>query len=211
MNNREIDQSSVEQKLNVIANRGHLFIVSAPSGTGKTTLRNAVQRQFQDLLYSVSYTTRKPRKGEKNGVDYYFISKDDFIERIKRNKWAEWAEVHGNLYGTSDEFLANSLSSGKDIFLDIDVQGTFQILERYPESITIFIMPPSLDVLRARLESRGTDSKDVIEKRLADAEKEMAQKDIYRYIVVNDKLSSSISELVSIIDSYRSSRNSSNG
>lgn len=208
MNNREIDQSSEKQGLNVIDNRGHLFIISAPSGTGKTTLRNAVQHQFQDLLYSVSYTTRKPRRGEKDGDDYYFITRDDFLERVKKNKWAEWAEVHGNLYGTSAEFLEKNLSSGKDILIDIDVQGTFQILERYPDSVTIFIMPPSLDSLRTRLQSRGTDSKDVMAKRLADAEKEMEKRGIYRHIIVNDKLSSAVSELVSIISKYRSGNNS---
>ncbi len=208
MNNREIDQSSEKQGLNVIDNRGQLFIISAPSGTGKTTLRNAVQHQFQDLLYSVSYTTRKPRRGEKDGDDYYFITRDDFLERVKQNKWAEWAEVHGNLYGTSAEFLEKNLSSGKDILIDIDVQGTFQVLERYPDSITIFIMPPSLDSLRTRLQSRGTDSKDVMAKRLADAEKEMEKRGIYRHIIVNDKLSSAVSELVSIISKYRSDNNS---
>lgn len=190
-------------------NRGYLFIISAPSGTGKTTLRNALQHQFQDLLYSVSYTTRKPRRGEKDGVDYYFISKDDFLESVQKNKWAEWAEVHGNFYATSAETIEIGLSSGKDILLDIDVQGTLQVLKRYPDSITIFIMPPSLDALRDRLQSRGTDSKDVIVKRLADAEKEMEKRNIYRHIVVNDKLSSAVSELVSIIDSYRSGRISS--
>lgn len=208
MNNREIDQSSAKQGLNVIDNRGQLFIISAPSGTGKTTLRNAVQHQFQDLLYSVSYTTRKPRRGEKDGDDYYFITRDDFLERVKKNKWAEWAEVHGNLYGTSAEFLEKNLSFGKDILIDIDVQGTFQILERYPDSVTIFIMPPSLDTLRTRLQSRGTDSKDVMAKRLADAEKEMEKRGIYRHIIVNDKLSSAVSELVSIISKYRSDNNS---
>jgi guanylate kinase len=208
MNNREIDQSSEKQGLNVIDNRGQLFIISAPSGAGKTTLRNAVQHQLQDLLYSVSYTTRKPRRGEKDGDDYYFITRDDFLERVKQNKWAEWAEVHGNLYGTSAEFLEKNLSSGKDILIDIDVQGTFQILERYPDSVTIFIMPPSLDTLRTRLQSRGTDSKDVMAKRLADAEKEMEKRGIYRHIIVNDKLSSAVFELVSIISKYRSGNNS---
>jgi len=208
MNSREIEQSSAKQGLNVIDNRGHLFIISAPSGTGKTTLRNAVQHQFQDLLYSVSYTTRKPRRGEKDGDDYYFITRNDFLKRVKKNKWAEWAKVHGNLYGTSAEFIEKNISSGKDILIDIDVQGTFQILERYPDSITIFIMPPSLDSLHTRLQSRGTDSKDVMAKRLADAEKEMEKRGIYRHIIVNDKLSSAVYELVSIISKYRSDNNS---
>ncbi|OEU67882.1 MAG: guanylate kinase [Desulfobacterales bacterium PC51MH44] len=186
-----------------ICNRGRLFIISAPSGTGKTTLTRAVLDRFPDMLYSVSYTTRESRNGEQGGIDYYFIQKDDFEKRIDDDKWAEWAEVHGNYYGTSAEFLNNGLAAGRDILLDLDVQGTIQILERYPDSITIFIMPPSMETLRNRLESRGTDLKAVIARRLLDAEKEMAKKDLYRYVIVNDQLSVAIEKLVSIIEKYR--------
>jgi guanylate kinase len=183
--------------------RSHLFIISAPSGAGKTTLSRAVLGRFHDMLYSVSYTTRRPREGEEDGVDYHFISKDEFQKGIDSDKWAEWAEVHGNYYGTSAEFIGKGLASGHDIILDIDVQGTVEILKQYPDSVTIFIMPPSLDALRSRLESRGTDSKAVVAKRLENAKKEMAKKNLYQYIIVNDLLSVAIESLISIIAKYR--------
>ena len=131
--------------------RGRLFIISAPSGSGKTTLCSAVLNRFQDMLYSVSYTTRKPRNGEQSGIDYHFIAKKDFKDKIKTGKWAEWAKVHGNYYGTSAELLDKGLDSGRDIILDIDVQGTIRLLERYPESVTIFVMPPSIEELKRLL------------------------------------------------------------
>ncbi|MGB2927281.1 MAG: guanylate kinase [Desulfobacterales bacterium] len=201
MNEQEIRPSgSIYKETN--SEQGHLFIISAPSGGGKTTLSKAVVNRFKDILYSVSYTTRSPRNSEQDGVDYYFIQKKDFEERIESGYWAEWAEVHGNYYGTSAEFLEKGLASGRDMLLDIDVQGTFQILGNYPDSITIFIMPPSLETLRKRLEMRGTESRTTIKRRLLTAEKEMAQKDLYRYIIVNDQLSVSIEKLVAIIEKY---------
>ena len=183
---------------------GHLFIVSAPSGAGKSTLCRTMLDQFADLLYSISYTTRSPRPGEQNGVDYYFIPKDMFEKGIERHQWAEWAEVHGNYYGTSADFLDKKLSAGHDILLDIDVQGARQILKRYLDGITIFIMPPSLAVLKQRLEDRGTDSPAVIAVRLDNAQKEMAQKNIYRHIIINDRLSDATAEMTAIFENYRS-------
>jgi guanylate kinase len=183
--------------------KGRLFILSAPSGAGKTTLCRALLEHFRDMFYSVSYTTRDPRKGETKGVDYHFITKDDFKEKIKENKWAEWAEVHGNYYGTSAVFLDKAVASGKDVLLDIDVEGTMQIVRRYPDAVTIFIMPPSLDALRSRMESRGTDSEEVIARRMANAEKEISQKDIYRHVIVNENLTKALAELVSIVEKYR--------
>jgi guanylate kinase len=183
---------------------GHLFIISAPSGAGKSTLCRAMRDHFSDLLYSISYTTRPPRKSEQNGVDYYFIPKDEFEKGISQHQWAEWAEVHGNYYGTSAKFLDNGLSAKRDILLDIDVQGTRQILARYPEGITIFILPPSLEILKQRLEARGTDSPEVIAVRLDNARKEMAQKNMYRHIVTNDRLPDVTAEMVAIFESYRS-------
>jgi guanylate kinase len=183
---------------------GHLFIISAPSGAGKSTLCHAMLDHFSDLLYSISHTTRPPRKGEQNGVDYYFIPKDEFEKGISHHQWAEWAEVHGNYYGTSAKFLDNGLSAKRDILLDIDVQGTRQILERYPDGITIFVLPPSLEVLKQRLEARGTDSPEVVAVRLDNARKEMAQKNMYRHIVTNDRLPDATAEMVTIFESYRS-------
>jgi guanylate kinase len=182
---------------------GHLFIVSAPSGAGKTTLCRAALGHFKDMLYSVSYTTRAPRKGEQDGVDYHFISKEAFKADIKTGRWSEWAEVHGNYYGTSAEFIEKGLSSGRDILLDIDVQGTMQILERYPDSVTIFVLPPSMDILRQRLEMRATESEMALKRRLENANKEMAHQNLYRHLIVNDQLSSAIEELISIVQRYR--------
>ena len=184
-------------------NRGHLFIISAPSGAGKTTLAKSILERYADILYSVSYTTRKPRAVEQDGVDYNFISKQDFEKGIREGRWAEWAQVYGYYYGTSDKFIDGGLSSGHDILLDIDVQGTIQILKKYPDSVTIFILPPSMKILKKRLEIRATDSPQVIEKRLVYARKEIAQKDLYRHIVVNDNLSRAIEELSSIFKRYR--------
>ncbi len=182
---------------------GHLFIISAPSGAGKTTLSRAILKHFTDMVYSVSYTTRSPRKGEQDGVDYYFISKEAFKKNMEMGRWSEWAEVHGNYYGTSAEFIEKGLSSDRDILLDIDVQGTIQILKRHPDSVTIFVLPPSMDTLRQRLEMRGTESKTVLNRRLENAKKEMAHKNLYRHVIVNDQLLSAIEELISIIEGYR--------
>lgn len=181
----------------------HLFIISAPSGGGKTTLCREVRQHFPDMLYSVSYTTRKPRKGEQDGVDYHFIDKDEFKARINKGEWAEWARVHGNCYGTDSTFLDEGLVAGYDILLDLDVQGTRQILKRYRECVAIFVRPPSLDALQQRLEARGSDSAETIAVRMRNAEKEIAQQDLYHHVIVNDQLSIAIAELISIIEKYR--------
>ena len=183
--------------------KGNLFILSAPSGAGKSTLCKAILKQYNDILYSISHTTRKPRQDEQDGVDYYFIPEDDFFEKINHGKWAEWAEVHGNYYGTSADFIDKQKSSGCDILLDIDVQGARQILERYPDSITIFIMPPSLDALKQRMQSRGMDSEDVVDGRMANAEKEMTQRNQYRHVIVNDTLADAVTEILAVIGKYR--------
>ncbi|MBW2515848.1 MAG: guanylate kinase [Deltaproteobacteria bacterium] len=180
----------------------HLFIISAPSGAGKTTLCREVHRQFPQMLYSVSYTSRKPRKDEQDGIDYHFIDTDEFKRGIGAGRWAEWALVHSNYYGTSADFLDEGLRAGKDILLDLDVQGTRQMLERYTECVAIFIRPPSLEALRQRLEKRGTDSAETIAVRLGNAEKEMAQQDLYHHVIVNDQFAAALKELISVIEDY---------
>jgi len=193
--------------INTQPRSAHLFIIAAPSGGGKTTLCREVRKRFSDMLYSVSYTTRKLRDGERDGVDYYFIDKNDFENGIAAGKWAEWALVHGNYYGTSGDFLDKGLADGRDILLDIDVQGTRQILEHYTNSVAIFILPPSLEVLQQRLKARGTDSAESIAVRLKNAEKEMSQQDLYHHLIVNDQLSKAVPELISIIENYRTTDN----
>jgi guanylate kinase len=193
--------------INTQPRSAHLFIIAAPSGGGKTTLCREVRKRFSDMLYSVSYTTRKLRDGEREGVDYYFIDKNDFENGIAAGEWAEWALVHGNYYGTSGDFLDKGLADGRDILLDIDVQGTRQILEHYTNSVAIFILPPSLEVLQQRLKARGTDSAESIAVRLKNAEKEMSQQDLYHHLIVNDQLSKAVPELISIIENYRTTDN----
>jgi guanylate kinase len=192
---------------NLVENKsGRLFILSAPSGGGKTTLCEAVRNRISDIQYSVSYTTRKPRSGEKNGIDFHFIGPGDFEAGIATDTWAEWAKVHGHYYGTSAKAIETERAAGHDLLLDIDVQGTVQIIKRYPDAITIFIMPPSLEELRSRLVSRGTESQEQIETRLSIAEQEMANKNIYRHVIINDELSTAVEKLVSLIEAYRDER-----
>ena len=180
-----------------------LFIISAPSGTGKTTLCRRVHKQFPDMLYSVSYTSRQPRKSEQEGIDYHFIGRKEFKRRIDAGRWAEWALVYDNYYGTSADFIDAGLQAGKDILLDLDVQGTRQLLERYSQCVAIFIRPPSLDVLRQRLEKRGTDSAETIAVRMGQAENEIAHQDMYQHVIVNEQLSVALEELISVIEIYR--------
>ncbi len=154
-------------------------------------------------MYSISFTTRAPREGECNGRHYFFIEKGEFEAGIEQGRWAEWARVHGNYYGTSMDTLNKGLRMGRDILLDIDVEGMRQIQEKFPDGITIFIMPPSLDTLRRRLISRGTESPEAIAVRLKNAQKEMAQKDLYRHVIINDTLPEAIDELITLIETYR--------
>lgn len=185
---------------------GQLFILSAPSGAGKTTLRRAVLTRLPDLVYSVSFTTRPPRTGERSGCDYVFISPDEFEAGIRAERWAEWARVHGHYYGTSARVLEQAQAAGRDMLLDIDVQGAAQICRRFPESVTIFIMPPSLEILEQRLRARGTDRPEAIDVRLRNARREMDQRHDYRHIIVNDDLNTAIDELMAILNAYCKAR-----
>jgi guanylate kinase len=182
---------------------GRLIIVSAPSGGGKTTLCRALRRRMPDLGYSVSFTTRPPRPGEQDGVDYHFIDVDEFEKGIAEKRWAEWAVVHGNLYGTSAAYLQRALAGGQDILLDIDTKGTRQLLTHFPDSLTIFIEPPSMKVLAQRLAGRGTDDPETVARRLRDAEKEMAQRGMYRYRIVNGRLEATVEALTALVAEER--------
>lgn len=181
-----------------MAGKGKLFVMSAPSGAGKTTLVRQVLKRFETLSYSVSHTTRAPRGNEKDGVDYFFVSVAEFEEKIAKSLWLEWAKVHDNYYGTSRSFVEDRLQKGESLLLDIDVQGAEQIMASGLNPVSIFIMPPSFEVLSERLQNRGTDSPQVIEKRLENAKAEMTKKDRYQYVVVNDDLDIVLKELSSI-------------
>ncbi len=181
--------------------RGRLFIVSAPSGAGKTTLITRVLARFDQLSYSVSHTTRAPRGGEIHGKDYFFITTAEFQKLIDTGQMLEWARVHDNFYGTSRSFVEDRLNAGKSILLDIDVQGGRQIMGTDLKPVSVFILPPSLDVLEKRLRARGTDRPDVIQTRLANAGAEMAQHPFYDHVVVNDELAPALEELCCIVRS----------
>jgi len=191
------------EKSHLASPAGRLFIVSAPSGAGKSTLCRMLTERLPALRYSISTTTRAPRQGEIDGVDYFFTDLETFKAGIQANQWAEWAQVHGNYYGTSAVFIDAERAAGHDVLLDIDVQGTVQLCAKYPDAITIFIMPPSSDVLRQRLEQRGADSPDIIDKRMANARREMAQRGAYRHTVINDCLETAAETLVSIVRGYQ--------
>ena len=188
----------------IAANKlGRLFIVSAPSGAGKTTLCQAVRKRMPDLHYSISYTTRPRRDDELDGVHYRFISESEFRKGIQRGRWAEWASVHGNLYGTDAADLNRILEAGGDILLDIDVQGARQLIRRYPHSVTIFILPPSFEILEQRLAARATDNEAAVALRLQNAKAEIAAKDEYGHVLVNDDLDGAVAELEAVISGYR--------
>jgi guanylate kinase len=183
--------------------RGRLFIVSAPSGAGKTTLCRNVVASLPQLKFSVSYTTRQPRPGETPDADYTFISRGDFQSMIDRGEFIEWAEVHGERYGTSRQRLHEMIRSGYDVILDIDTQGAMQIKEKHSEGTYVFVMPPSMEVLRQRLRSRMTDSLQEIEKRLNRSVAEIKTYPAYDYVIINDTLEKAVREFEAIILSYR--------
>ena len=179
--------------------KGTLFVISAPSGAGKTTLTGQVLKQFPQLSYSISHTTRKPRQGEIHGRDYFFIEDQEFQARIAQDQWIEWAQVHGNFYGTDKAFVSEKLEKGENLLLDIDVQGAKQIMNSDLGLVSIFILPPSIEVLEQRLESRSTDSPSVIAHRMENARWEMDQQGAYNHVIVNDDLGQAIVELCSIL------------
>ncbi len=185
------------------ANRGLLFVISGPSGVGKGTIREEIFKIIPDLTYSVSVTARFSRKGEREGVDYYFVSKDKFEKMIKANKFVEWALVHGDYKGTPLGFLVDKLQKGEDVLLEIDVQGAMQVKKKFPEGVFIFIAPPSWKDLEKRLRERRTEAKEDLEKRLKDARNEMRYMQSYDYLVVNDDIKVAIKKLESIIIAER--------
>ena len=189
---------------------GTVFIISAPSGSGKTTLTNELLRLVPDLNFSISYTTREPRGSEQNGREYFFVSRQEFEEMLRNGEFLEQADVFGNLYGTARRFLEQATRQGKDLLLDIDVQGAQQVKQKMPEAVSIFILPPSRDVLERRLRNRSqaehVTSEEVIRRRLEEAAREIEKYPNYDYILVNDRLDESIDQLKAIVLAERSKR-----
>lgn len=183
--------------------KGTLFIISAPSGAGKTSLVNALTEKMDSVLVSVSVTTRPKREGEQDGVHYNFVSAREFEEMLERNDFLEHATVFGNRYGTSQSWVEERLKQGKNVILEIDWQGGAQVRRLLPESVSVFILPPSRETLRARLESRGQDDSSTIERRMAQAVDEMSHYAEYDYLIVNDQFDQALYELSAVIDSQR--------
>lgn len=181
---------------------GNLFVISGPSGTGKGTLLSKVIERIPDAWVSVSATTRNPRPGEEEGVHYYFLDKDHFLELVNHDGFLEWAKVHDNYYGTLKKSVLEHMKAGEQVILEIDVQGALQIRNVIPEAHLVFIEPPSLEELERRLRSRGTESDDVISSRMKTAEVELAQKMEYDIQVVNDDLEQAVNELTAVINSF---------
>lgn len=187
----------------VAAREGILFVVSAPSGAGKTSLCRELIDRVEDLRQSVSFTTRKARPGEIEGVDYRFVEKPVFQRMIAEQHLAEWADVHGNLYGTALETLTAAAEEGLDLLLDIDFQGAAQLKKNYAQGVFIFILPPAFAELEKRLRKRDTDNDEVIQRRLLNAKQEINQAGWYDYLVVNDDFQSALEDLTSIIQAER--------
>ncbi|MBP1728329.1 MAG: gmk [Deltaproteobacteria bacterium] len=182
---------------------GILYVISAPSGAGKSTLCRELLDIFPELRHSVSFTTRNPRPGEVDGRDYFFISREEFQRMVAEGGFAEWAEVHGNLYGTALKTLRHCRETGIDLLLDIDCQGAAQLKNKQVAGVNIFILPPSFKELRRRLEGRNADTPETIETRIANAAAEIREAGWYDYIIVNDTFSRAVEELKAIIVAER--------
>lgn len=184
--------------------KGNLFILSAPSGAGKSSLYKALLAEDSQVRISISHTTRAPRKGEEHGREYYFVDIDDFLDMIADNAFFEHAQVFDNFYGTSKKAIFDMLDQGLDVILEIDWQGARQIRELYPEAIGIFILPPSIEILEERLKGRGTDTAEVIERRMKKAVNEISHYDEYDFIIINDDFTVALDEMSAIFKALRS-------
>jgi len=183
--------------------RGQIFVITAPSGTGKTTIIRAIRERGIGVGYCVSHTTREPRHGEIPGKHYHFITRRDFESMVDAGQFIEWAHVYGHLYGTSYSSMESQLSSGKDILLDLDIQGSEAIKRRFPESLSIFILPPSIEALKERLKKRGANDTKDVDLRMKKAAEEIMGFGEYDFIVVNDDLEQAVHEIEAIILSER--------
>ena len=190
---------------------GVLIIVSAPSGCGKSTVVHALMERRPTLRFSVSATTRKPRAGETDGVDYFFVSREEFEQMIRDGAFLEHAEYVGNCYGTPRAAVEKLLHEGFDVYLDIDVQGALQVKTLLPETLMVFLMPPSMEELERRLVTRGTNTPEEIQSRLAAAERECAMRERFDYVVVNDVVERAVNEISNLIDHKKSENNNQRG
>lgn len=182
-----------------MSSRGNLIVISGPSGSGKTSLARRALENLPGLKFSVSHTTRPARRGETDGVDYFFVSEEEFLKMVEEDAFLEHAIVYGRRYGTGRAFVEAELAAGNDVLLDIDVQGALQVKKAHPDAVTVFVLPPSLEELRTRLEDRGLDDESVIERRLEIARREIAFFPEYRYLIVNEDFDRSLQEIQAVI------------
>ena len=193
----------MEAKTENVTPKGVLLVVSGPSGAGKGTICQLLRDQLPDLGYSISVTTRQPRTGEVDGVNYFFKTVPEVKEMIAAGELLEYAEVYGNYYGTPRKYVEDLLNSGRDVLLEIDIQGALQIKKRFPEGVFVFIVPPSLDELSARIYKRGTDSEEVIKRRMASDAGELTYAQEYDYIIVNDIAEKAAKKVLTIMEAER--------
>lgn len=182
---------------------GSLFVVAAPSGAGKSTLVRLLLERDRQVMLSVSYTTRPPRPGEENGREYHFVDIQTFLAMRSRGEFLEWAEVHGNFYGTSKLWLQEQMAQGRDVLLEIDWQGAQQVREIFPDCVGVFILPPSVEELERRLRARGQDSEDVIQRRVAAALGEMRHVGEFSFVIINDDLQKALDDLLAAVRASR--------
>lgn len=187
-------------------NKGTLFVVSGPSGAGKTTLTAWAIKEIPNLRYSISYTSRRPREGERHGIEYFFVNADEFQRMITAGEFLEWAQVHGYYYGTHRAIVQSMLDSGYDIILDIDVQGALALQQKFSDAVLIFIFPPTFHILMERITNRNLDTEETIRRRMQVAEMEMAAYKSYDYLIINNELENAQQELKAIILAHRCRR-----
>lgn len=186
--------------------KGILFVLSGPSGVGKGTVRKALFDRDTNLQYSISMTTRKPRQGEVDGLDYFFKEKEEFERLIEQGKLIEWAEYVGNYYGTPRDYVEKTLEEGKDVFLEIEVQGALQVRKNFSQGVFIFLIPPSLEELKNRIVGRGTETEDIVNNRLEAAKEEIEMMGAYDYVVVNDEIESAVNRVRAIVSAEHTRR-----
>jgi guanylate kinase len=201
----EIDESSLPNQLATETNegRGILFVVSSPSGGGKGSLIQRVLKTVPNLSYSVSFTTRAPRNGEVNGREYFFVTPEKFERMVADGEFLEWAHVHSKLYGTARQQVAQEIAAGRDIILEVDVQGAASVRKLMTDSVSIFILPPSFEILKERLQSRGTDSPEELVLRLRNAPTEVKDYSAFQYVILNDELDRAANQMGAIVHAER--------